>query len=76
MDGWNEWWLDIKTPTCLANIKPIMAARIKAAKDKGCDGVDPDNMDSYANEVSYGATDKNQFDYLMYVNQFLLVSLC
>jgi len=67
MDGWNEWWLDIKTPTCLANIKPIMAARIKAAKDKGCDGVDPDNMDSYANEVSYGATDKNQFDYLMYV---------
>lgn len=69
MDGWNEWWLDIKTPTCLANIKPIMAARIKAAKDKGCDGVDPDNMDSYANEVSYGATDKNQFDYLMWFAQ-------
>jgi hypothetical protein len=64
MDGWDEWWLDIVSPKCLANIKPIMAARIKSAMDKGCDGVDPDNMDSYTNGVSYGAQDYHQVDYL------------
>lgn len=67
MDGWNEWWLDVRTPSCLANIQPIMSARIKAAKAKGCDGVDPDNVDSYANGVSYGTTDQDQVNYLVYV---------
>lgn len=65
MDGWDEWWLDIKTPSCLANIKPIMSARMAAAKLKGCDAVDPDNMDSYTNEVSYNPSKQNQVDYLL-----------
>lgn len=64
MGDWDEWWLDIKTPSCVASIKTVMAERIKAAKKKGCDGLDPDNVDSYANKVSYGASDQNQVDYL------------
>ena len=46
MDGWNEYWLDIRTPACLTNIKTIQEARMKMFKEKGCDGVDPDNVDS------------------------------
>lgn len=64
MGDWDEWWLDIHTPSCVTNIKSAMAKRIKAAKDKGCDGLDPDNVDSYANGVTYGTTDQDQVNYL------------
>lgn len=64
MGDWDEWWLDVKTPACVTNIKSVMAKRIKAAKEKGCDGLDPDNVDSYANGVTYGTTAQNQVDYL------------
>ena len=50
MDGWNEYWLDIRTPACLTNIKGIQEARMKKFKQKGCDGVDPDNVDSVSCE--------------------------
>jgi hypothetical protein len=72
-EQWNEWWLDIKTPSCLKAIQEIMSARIKIAKDKGCDAVDPDNMDGYANKVlhsdgevvtPHGLTEEDQFNYL------------
>jgi hypothetical protein len=72
-EQWDEWWLDIKTPSCLDNIQPIMRARIQAAKDKGCDAVDPDNMDVYANTVPrsggarvtpYGVDETSQVNYL------------
>lgn len=44
MDGWpDEKWLDIRT----SNVRRIMAARIALAAQKGCDGIDPDNVDGY-----------------------------
>ena len=46
MSDWNEWWLDIHSDSCKANVQNVMEGRIKAAKSKGCDGVDPDNVDS------------------------------
>jgi hypothetical protein len=46
MADWDERWLDVREIDLL---KPIMTARLKAAKDKGCDAVEPDNMDAYAN---------------------------
>jgi hypothetical protein len=72
-EQWNEWWLDIKTPSCFTNITKVMTARIQTAKDKGCDAVDPDNMDGYANEVlhsngekfvPHGLAEEDQFNYL------------
>jgi hypothetical protein len=39
-----ERWLNIKSPIVLA----IMLARIAQAKEKGCDAIDPDNIDGYA----------------------------
>jgi hypothetical protein len=46
MADWNERWLDVREIDLL---KPIMTARLKAAKEKGCDAVEPDNMDAYSN---------------------------
>ena len=44
MDGWaDEKWLDISNE----GLAPVMRARLDLAKSKGCDGVEPDNMDGY-----------------------------
>lgn len=43
MDGWDEWWLDLKRNS----VKNIMEARIKRAADAGCHAIDPDNIDGY-----------------------------
>ena len=47
LSGWpGEKWLDVRQ---LSVLSPIMAARMDIAVAKGCDGVDPDNMDGYTN---------------------------
>jgi hypothetical protein len=44
LDGWpGEKWLDLRSE----NVRDIMEKRIKMASEKGCDGVDPDNVDGY-----------------------------
>jgi len=42
----------------------IMAARIKLANDKGCDGIDPDNMDGYSNANGFGLTTTDSTNFL------------
>ena len=45
MDDWpGEKWLDIRN---LAVLKPIMTKRARAAKARGFDGIDWDNVDGY-----------------------------
>jgi hypothetical protein len=51
MDGWDETWLDIRD---LAALQPIMAKRIALAKSKGCNGIEPDNVDCWANNCVNG----------------------
>lgn len=44
LDGWpGEKWLKIGSE----NVREVMKRRVQMAKDKGCDGVDPDNVDGY-----------------------------
>ena len=44
LDGWpGERWLKLGN----ANVRKIMEGRVKLAGEKGCDGVDPDNVDGY-----------------------------
>ena len=46
LDGWeDERWLDIRDQGVLA----IMETRIALASEKGCDAVEPDNVDNYTN---------------------------
>jgi len=42
-----EAWINVNS----ANVRNIMAARIKMANDKGCDAIDPDNIDGYVSFI-------------------------
>ena len=46
-----ERWLDIRRLDILG---PIMSARLNLAKSKGCDGVEPDNVDAYTQKNGGG----------------------
>ncbi len=46
MGDWNELWLDVRN---LADLKTVMGSRIDLAKQIGCDGIEPDNIDCYDN---------------------------
>jgi hypothetical protein len=44
LDGWpGEKWIDLKSE----NVRKIIKKRVELAREKGCDGVDPDNVDGY-----------------------------
>lgn len=64
LDGWaGEKWLDTRS----TNVRNIMAARLDKAKARGCDGVEPDNVDGYTNKPGFPLTATTQLDY----NRFL-----
>lgn len=64
LDGWEgERWLDTRS----ANVRAIMTNRLDLAKSKGCDGVEPDNIDGYSNSTGFTLTTSTQLDY----NRFL-----
>ncbi|KAK3172532.1 hypothetical protein OEA41_005854 [Lepraria neglecta] len=53
LDGWpGEWWLQTNS----ANVRKIMLARLDQAVLKGCDGVNPDNIDAYDNNNGVSLT--------------------
>ncbi|MBL7161118.1 MAG: endo alpha-1,4 polygalactosaminidase [Anaerolineales bacterium] len=65
LEGWpDEKWLDIRQIELLA---PIMEARLDLAVDKGCDGVEPDNMDGYANQSGFSLTYQDQLEYNLWL---------
>jgi len=60
LDGWaGEKWLDISSEL----LKPIMLARLDLAKEKGCDGVEPDNIDGYTNNSGFALSELDQLSY-------------
>ena len=62
LDGWpGEWWLSTNS----TNVRNIMLSRLDLASTKGCDGVDPDNVDGYDND---NGLDLSQADAVDYVN--------
>lgn len=60
MDGWDELWLDIRNIDALA---PIMLARLDMAAAKGCDAVEPDNVDGYQNDTGFPLRAADQVRY-------------
>jgi hypothetical protein len=59
--GWpGEKWLDIRRLDLLA---PIMRARLDLCKDKGFDGVEPDNIEIYDNNTGFPITYEDQLAY-------------
>jgi hypothetical protein len=66
LDGWpDERWLDVRR----ANVRTIMKNRLDLARSKGCDGVEPDNVDGYSNDTGFPLTSADQVNY----NRFLAI---
>lgn len=64
MDGWaDEKWLDISNEA----LAPIMRARLDLAVQKGCDGVEPDNMDGYENSTGFTLSADDQLAYNKFI---------
>ena len=61
----SERWLDIRYD----GIKPIMLARLDKAKEKKCDGVEPDNIDGYTNDSGFKLTYNDQIAYNTFLSQ-------
>ncbi|KAJ5555298.1 hypothetical protein N7535_007737 [Penicillium sp. DV-2018c] len=61
LDEWpGEKWLNVKS----AKVRKIMQARLDVAVEKGCDGVDPDNIDGYDNDNGLGLTKAMAISYV------------
>ncbi len=59
--GWpDERWLDIRQ---IDELAPIMQTRLDLAVQKGCDGVEPDNIDGYQNNSGFPLTAQDQLTY-------------
>ena len=64
LEDWpGERWLDHRDPT----VRAIMSQRLDLAVDKGCDAVEPDNVDGYANPNGVGLTAEDQLDYNLWL---------
>ncbi|CAI5940401.1 unnamed protein product [Closterium sp. NIES-64] len=44
-----ERWLDVRSNV----VRSVLEKRVKLAKRKGCDGIEPDNLDAWSNNIMY-----------------------
>tara|TARA_R110000868_G_scaffold129581_3_gene338560 strand:+ start:2773 stop:3690 length:918 start_codon:yes stop_codon:yes gene_type:complete len=66
LDGWpGERWVDIRHPA----VRMLMAQRIQLAAEKGCDAVEPDNVDGYSNSNGLQLSKADQIDYNRWLSQ-------
>lgn len=64
LDDWaGERWLDIRS----ANVRSIMGKRLDLAVQKGCDGVEPDNVDGYTNDPGFDLTAADQLEFNRFI---------
>jgi hypothetical protein len=63
MAGWDELWLDVRE----TSVRDAMKLRLDLATSKGCDGVEPDNVDGYANKTGFPLTAADQKNYLKFL---------
>ncbi|RGP77982.1 hypothetical protein FLONG3_3939 [Fusarium longipes] len=66
LDGWpGERWLKLSSK----NVRSIMKKRIKMAAEKGCDAIDPDNVDGFQNENGLKLTKNDTIDYVKFLSE-------
>lgn len=64
LQGWEgERWLDIRS----SDVRRIMKQRLELAKKKGCDGVEPDNVDGYANDSGFDLSAADQLAFNRFI---------
>ncbi len=60
LDGFeDERWLDVRDES----VREVARARLDLAVAKGCDGVEPDNVDGYRNDTGLDLTAEDQLDF-------------
>lgn len=59
----DELWLDIRNDA----IRSIVEQRLDVAVSKQCDGVDPDNVDGFANDTGFALDDADQLAFNIFV---------
>ncbi|CAH0037927.1 unnamed protein product [Clonostachys solani] len=64
MDDWDERWVDVRS----GNVRAIMAKRIQLAAEKGCDAIDPDNVDGYSHKNGFGLTKADSIDFIKFLS--------
>lgn len=53
LDGWpGERWLDVRSP----EVRAVLARRLDVAVQRGCDAVDPDNINGHDNDTGFDLT--------------------
>lgn len=60
----NERWLDIRQIDILG---PLLQKRIDLCKEKGFDGIDPDNLDGYTNDTGFPLTYRDQIRFNIWI---------
>jgi hypothetical protein len=66
MDGWeDEKWLDISNEA----LQEVVKSRLELAKQKGCDAVEPDNIDGYTNDTGFALTYEDQLKFNIFLSQ-------
>jgi hypothetical protein len=64
LDGWpDERWYDIRHPA----VRALYVRRLDRAVARGCDGVEPDNVDAYDNDSGFPLSAADQLEF----NRFL-----
>jgi hypothetical protein len=60
LDGWEgERWLDVRAESVLELAK----SRLQLAAQKGCDAVEPDNVDGYSNKTGFELSQSDQIQF-------------
>jgi hypothetical protein len=59
----DELWLDIRS----AEVRTLMVRRLDLAVARGCDAVEPDNVDGYSNDTGFELTAADQLDYNRFI---------
>lgn len=55
-DWQGERWLDVRSP----GVMEVLLARLDLARERGCDGVEPDNVDGFAHDTGFPLTEADQ----------------
>lgn len=65
--GWpGEKYLDIRSSV----VRDLMVARMNLGISKGCDGFDPDNMDTYQASSGFPLTEQDEVDYYTFLANY------
>ena len=66
MEGWaGETWLDIHQ---ISDLRPVMEKRMDMALAKGCDGLDPDNVNGFENNTGFPLTYDDQLAFNIFLS--------